>query len=292
MLDYLNAGGALLGGVAAGISVLIASSSIRRREEERLIESLRSVALDANDATTTIDRILNWPLFLEIEELFRARLERFIDGASNVEELDARLTDAVLTKRFPRALQLSIEESQLRRELNDELIRLRKTALSLRGQFPVSGHVLLMCHRLLEGVPESLFAQTDLHHTIMKTQRNAYISQFQEETPENYGYKIATLVSDLPMNHIISKAQTLINQVQVIVRVLTGQLAERDYNALLAQSKREAKLSGSAVDATATITGDIEVALVAIRKNFSDDEWNSIWSAFTLLKASPVFQNE
>jgi len=292
IFDFANSFGALLGGIAAALSIWIATKSNSKREEEALIESLRTVALEADDSATKIDMLLSWPLFLDIEENFQKRISVFLSEIRDVDELRSRLDDKMLKVTFPRALTAAIHESKVRRELEAELLMLKKTSVMLKESFPVSGHILLMCQKLLASYTDTLFSTTNVHDVQISGDEDDYFAGLGQRPPQDIVYNLSTLVSDAPMQHIIGEAQPVINEARVIVRILTTSLAQSDFEKLKVQSRHEVSISKSTVNATSTITGDIKAALNGIRKHLKNDDWDALLSAHARLEGSKLLKTD
>lgn len=289
-LNLVNSFGALIGGGAAAISVAMASSSSRKREEEKLLESLRTVALESNDSAATIDRLLNWPLFLDIERIFREKIQSYVSTCSNVDDLKKKLNEITLVTRFPRYLELSIEESKVRKDLNNELLALKKTAVQLKQSFPISGYILIICHRFLEASAETYFNKVDVHQTAVTSKEHDYFSNFEDLEPSDYAYFLGTLVSDAPMRHIKDELQPVINDIRRIIEIITTRLAEKSYETLLEQSRYEQKAAPEYVGKSDTLTSEIKSALDGIRTNFSNSDWDSIIAAHTRVENSNIMK--
>ncbi|KQB95234.1 hypothetical protein AL073_17060 [Loktanella sp. 1ANDIMAR09] len=290
-IEWFSALGALLGGLAAAASVLFANRSTSKREEEKLLEELRAVAVQARDSAGKIDRSLNWPLFLDIEERFRKKISPIFESVDDFEKLKDVLDQETLGSRFPRAVQLAIQESSVRKDLELEFLKLRQASVNLRQSFPISGWVLEMCTTLMENASEMYFSETRLHKQVMEQSEGKYLDNFESLRPEDYAYHISTLVADAPMSHIVDEAQPVINDTRKILGIITDTLSKKKYNELLKQANYEQKSASNFVNQTSTVTGDIKAALDGIRDHFDKASWDELVSAHARLEAQKLLSS-
>lgn len=284
--EWINSVGAMIGGIAAAVSVWYAAWQYRLSEERKLIDGLRVVAVQVKASVRNIDRAIGYALFLDISERFKEKIKPFVKQTETKEEFFEQIASKNVRPKLGRAAIMAVHESTIYEKVNDQLDSINVTCIQLAQRFPVTSHAIRMCSDMVANVLAHAIKQSRDFSFVFDNDeaKGPFYSLFVDADHfDEYMHVLASYVSNMPMTYISQRGQKIIDPSVEIVEILTESLADKDFAQLRKQERFERNISREVVDATETVTGDISVCIQALRPYFAEKAWDALLTAHTKL---------